>query len=119
MRGKNRCYISGPITNTIGYLERFDRCEHDLGQATGWAIINPARVNSGMPPTTSYGEFMEMCETMMRMCDRIFLMPGWEKSRGCKFEYEYARMHGMKIFISENGELAERAGKAASKGERQ
>ncbi len=106
MRREKRCYLSGPITGVDGYMEKFDKYEHKLTQMFGWSVINPARVNSGMPFDTDYGDYMEMSETMMRMCDRIFLMPGWEKSKGAKFEREFAIIHGMDVFEeNQNGEI--------------
>ena len=99
MRRKNRCYISGPITGVENYLEIFDKWEFDVVQTTGWTVINPARVNYEMPSNTEYEEYMDMCETMLGMCDRIFLIPGWMRSKGCVFERHYAKIHGLKIFV--------------------
>lgn len=98
MRREKRCYLSGPITGVEWYMEKFDKYEYDIIQMFGWTVINPARVNGGMPCDTSYEEYMEMSETMLRMCDRIFLMPGWENSKGAKFEREFAIIHGLEVW---------------------
>ncbi|MEM5811911.1 MAG: DUF1937 family protein [Candidatus Aenigmatarchaeota archaeon] len=36
----------------------------------------------------------------LRECDAIFMMPGWEKSRGAKFEHWAAQKIGKKIFYN-------------------
>lgn len=53
-------------------------------------MINPAVVNSSMPYSTTYDEYMKLCLTMLDMADAIYLLSGWEESRGACAEYEYA-----------------------------
>ena len=109
MRRENRCYISGPITGKEPeeYLAIFDQWAFNIVQSTGWQVINPARVNYEMPLDTDYEEYMEMCETMMRMCDRIFLIPGWMQSKGAVYERHFAKIHGLKVFVLEGDEIKE------------
>ena len=100
MRREKRCYLSGAITGVLNYKSNFKYWEEQLHGFTGWTIVNPAKVNAGMPDNTAYDEYMEICETLMSMCDRIFLMPGWENSRGASYEKQWAAMHGLKIYVS-------------------
>lgn len=56
---KKRIYISGAITGTSDYIERFANAQSELREH-GWSVINPAAVNSAMPNDTTYEEYMKM-----------------------------------------------------------
>ena len=88
-RNSMRIYISGPITGTDDYMERFAEAEERLIEA-GYSVINPASVNSMMPADTTYEEYMTMSFAMLNMCGAIYMMEGWEKSCGANREYGYA-----------------------------
>ena len=92
-----RIYISGPITGTVDYMQRFSEVEEKLIKA-GYSVMNPASVNSMMPADTTYEEYMEMSFTMLDMCDIIYMMNGWEKSCGANREYGYALARDYIIF---------------------
>lgn len=84
-----RVYISGAITGTTDYLQRFAKAEEELTQQ-GYSVINPAKVNAQMPDDTTYEEYMQMSFTMLDMCDYIYMLKGWNTSRGANRELDYA-----------------------------
>ena len=96
-----RIYISGPITGTTDYLERFDKAEEDLKEKFGDKIVifNPARVNNGMPKQTTYEQYMTISFALMDMCDTIYLLNSWKDSKGCNREYVYALGKDMNILF--------------------
>ena len=84
-----KIYISGPITGIKDYLERFENAEKYL-TSRGYTVINPAKVNGMLPQDTDYEEYMKMSMCMLDMCDYIYLLKGWQESRGANREYGYA-----------------------------
>ena len=88
-----KIYISGAISNTDDYMERFAKAEKELTE-NGYSAVNPAKVNAQLPEDTSYEEYMKMSFCMLDMCDGIYLLKGWEKSCGSNRELGYAMAKG-------------------------
>ena len=83
-----RIYISGPITNVLDYKEKFARAEQDLkAKYPDGEIINPS-VIATLPLT--YDEYMEIDLRLLDMCGAIYMLNGWELSKGSCIEYGYA-----------------------------
>ena len=89
-------YISGKITGTDDYLQRFERAEKHLNTMNIIDVINPAKVNSYLPEL-SYNQYIKMSLCMLEMCDTIYMLKDWENSIGAKLEWEYAKANNYKI----------------------
>lgn len=98
----SKVYISGPVTGTSDYMERFNKAETEL-QMSGFSVVNPAKVNATLPEDTSYEEYMKMSMLMLDMCDAIYMLKGWEKSPGSNREYGYAMAKDKIIFREGQG----------------
>lgn len=86
-----KIYISGPITNNPSYMTDFENAQDYLKiQFPHAEIINPALVNSHLPKSTSHEEYMRMSFCMLDMAGTIYMLDGWEDSRGANQEYGYA-----------------------------
>lgn len=95
-----KVYISGPITGTDDYIERFEKAENDL-KSQGYSVINPAKVNANLPEDTTWNEYMKMSLCMLAMCDGIYMLKGWKESRGANMELMRAKELCFKVLYEE------------------
>ena len=91
-----KVYISGPITGTTDYMERFKKAQEYL-ESKGYIVVNPALFNSNLPDDTTWDEYMEISLILVKICDAIYLLKGWEESKGVELELRTAKHYGMEI----------------------
>ena len=96
-----RIYISGKITGTTDFMERFDRIEQELYEE-GHEVVNPARENAHLPKDTSWEGYMAESLKMLCECDAIYLMDGWRESRGAVLEAMVAAYMGKEKLEPQN-----------------
>lgn len=91
-----KIYISGKITGTTDYMERFSKMEKKL-TARGYEVINPAKIDDkGKPREWSW--YMRRCIKLLVGCDAIYMLEGWETSDGAALEHMIAQELGIKVF---------------------
>lgn len=92
-----RIYISGKITDTKDYIERFAAAEATLKKA-GFEVINPAKTNATLPLSFSWEEYMAVCMKLIDFCDAVVMLHGWENSQGARLELEKAEQKGLLVY---------------------
>lgn len=91
-------YISLPITGKDLKEVRQHIAEvRTMLHEKGCMSLSPLGM-SGWEPGQSWEWYMVRCIDMMRHCDAIYLCKGWEESRGCNMEKEYAEFKNLKIY---------------------
>ena len=98
---KRRVFISGPITDTEDYMERFAEAEKELLEE-GFLPINPTRFSHHLIDADfSWDEFMDITMALLKQCSRIYMLAGWKNSRGASAEFRYAATHQYEIRMKE------------------
>lgn len=62
----------------------------------------------GFEKVGSYEFYIEGTLELMRRCDCVVLVPGWESSRGARGEVAEAERLGIPVFIEQGNQLIER-----------
>lgn len=97
MTGKRKIvYISGPITGVNDYYANFVNAHIELHRA-GFLVINPAEITNSLPKGLPWEAYMDTTLPLLRYCDAIYSLKGWENSPGARIEREYAARLGLEI----------------------
>lgn len=90
-------YISGPITGDKAYRQKFRAAAEQL-KARGYNVVNPAELDNVLPvESMTWSQIMDHCLDLLKRCDAVVVLPGWEESRGCNREVGYAQGAEMNI----------------------
>ena len=91
-----RYYISGQITNNPTYKKDFERAEF-------WIRLNG---DNAISPTIldkygflNYAEYMKIDLALLEICDGIYMLNNWKKSKEAKTELAVAKSLGKKIIF--------------------
>lgn len=104
-----KVYISGAITGVVGWKEHFQSAEQTVlkmfNDDGDLVIQNPLRFPEPKGPFTSpdgeWQAYMRMSIERLVTCDTIYMLKGWESSRGAFNEFFIAKELGMKIIYEE------------------
>lgn len=100
---KPKVYISGPVTG-----RDMTECKVDFNSAELWLtglgydVVNP--LSYGVIENGSWEDYMKKDLKMLLDCEYIYLLDGWEKSKGARVEYNVAFDLGIiPLTLDENG----------------
>lgn len=96
MNAKKKCYISVPISGRDG-----DAVEADIIYASalvgkmGYEAVDPTSVEVQPDGDDDYAVCMGNCIRALLKCNAIFMCNGWERSKGCRAEFQVAKVYGL------------------------
>ena len=93
-------YISGPISNIPDFKDNFEKAEEKLKtEFPGAEIINPTMVV--LPESCTHEDYMRIDFMLLDLADAIYMMKGWELSKGACMEFGYAMAKDLIILKEE------------------
>jgi len=109
---KKIAYISGPISGLQnGNFDKFDLAQKEL-EKQGYIVVNPHEINkelyqkwasklddiSQSTQDEIWRDFMKSDIRHLTLCSCVFVLDGWEDSRGSRIEIFLAQKLGMKVY---------------------
>jgi hypothetical protein len=92
-----KVYLSGPISGVATYKEVF--AAHAATVSTmGHEVVDPSAVSIS---DWTWADYMQHDLSLLKDCDAIYLLPGWEQSRGARIERRYAKRNAIPEFVQQ------------------
>ena len=79
-------YLSGPITGNDNYIEQFFDAQHYLIIMFKCPVLNPANLPDGL----DYEQYMTIDMAMVKACDVMVMLDGWNNSNRARREHKRA-----------------------------
>ena len=92
-----RVQISGAISNNPDYKWDFAKAKA-LIVAAGHEAVNPAEVTI---KDGTWLDFMRHDIKLLADCEGVYMLAGWEQSKGACVEHQLAQGLGLKIYYEE------------------
>lgn len=106
---KRLIYLAGPLTDDDETIQRnnilFAVAVAAELRSRGCIVVSPHEMGYHHPESLTYEGWMTHGLEILKRCDWLILLPGWEWSKGTKREVEYAKKVG--LVITEHREIAE------------
>lgn len=97
-----RIYIAGPMTGLPDLnFPAFNAAADEL-RNQGWHVENPAA--HGVIDGAQWEDYLAYDITRLGTCGAIYLLPGWEKSKGATLEAHIAKMLGLQVLLAPGAE---------------
>lgn len=93
-------YISGRITGNNNWQSDFQKAEDYLKDKKYKIVINPLCLEEQVKKEVknpTYTDYMKQCIEILILCDEIYMLRGWRRSKGARLEHHIAKVLGMKI----------------------
>ena len=88
-------YLSDKIVGNDNYKAEF-KCAELFLQQMGYIVINSLEVHEAVEGLT-YEQYMQVRYRLVDISDIIFMVSGWQKSKGATAELSYAKSLGKEV----------------------
>ena len=92
-----KVYISGAMASRPETFKEIFNKAQEVFEKYGHTVVNPAILPQGLEKD----KYMPICLAMVEASDMVFMLYGWELSKGAKLEHDYAEYQG-KIIMYES-----------------
>lgn len=90
---KKKIYIAGPMTGLPDFNKPAFHSKAQELEQEGFTVLNPAVLPDGL----EHHEYMQICIPMVIVSDEIYMLEGWEQSKGVRMEHEHALDMGLSV----------------------
>ncbi|MDF8363317.1 MULTISPECIES: DUF4406 domain-containing protein [Achromobacter] len=111
----NRVYLAGPMTGKADHNFPAFHAAAERLRAFGLDVVNPA--DHGVVDGMGWADYMRWDIVKLAGCHSVYVLPGWEKSKGASLEVAIARALGMPLFTVEGSPIQAGASVADIRGE--
>jgi hypothetical protein len=87
-------YLSGRITGNDNYIAEFKHAEYELWKQAN-IIVSPL----DYIPLENWKDYMRRDLNLIKGCKAIYMIKGWETSRGANIELWFARRYGLTVIF--------------------
>lgn len=91
----NRIYVAGPMTGIEEFNFPAFHAAAEMLRNSGWVVENPAE--HGLVCGAEWADYLAYDLTRIGLCGSVYLLPGWENSKGAQLEVLIAERLGMQI----------------------
>ena len=91
-----RIYIAGPMSGLPEFNYPAFHAAAAVLRAQGHHVENPAE--NLRPACGTWQGYMRMSLRQIAACDCLYMLPGWQDSRGARVEARVAELRGMRRF---------------------
>lgn len=99
---ERRIYVAGPMTGLPEYNFPLFNSTAERLRSEGWHVENPAE--HGHVEGAGWADYLRWDISRIATCGAIYLLPGWEKSKGARLEVHIAGVLGLRALLADGAE---------------
>ena len=102
-------YLSHPYGGDEANLHKctaiYKKLQPELYESKGQVLLSPLQSCGCLYNDMSYENGLSLSMELLKMCSEIWICPGWQASKGCRRERDYAYEHGITVRYLRSDEI--------------